>query len=346
MSTMPMTGNFIRESIELHLFWARIMKEHAIFVEDGFECMDAACIQEADALKCQFEEILHEAICLANGWVSADVLQSGELFTDNTLMAEQKTQELSGIAINSALTAEEMNLRPYMDAMEMSMGTALDMGQDAGMEMGSLVMEENLVQGAMGLEQTLCVLNDKALACAQSIYAFLERIYQDVVNRCCLYTHNYPSIFSHHMEETRMYMKLIQRVQNRQIVDPTFQMVEMEMLWNHLMKEHAEIIRQMLDPTEEAMIEKANMYAKEFKKLEKQFKDETQPRKNLREITRESIRATEGLKNFKAVATDLILACELKSVISSLLADHVLREAFYYLRILGMPLPEFKGGRG
>ena len=322
MSTMPMTGDFIRESLELHLFWTRIMKEHAIFMEDGFECKDVACIQEADAFKCQFEEILHETICFANGLVSREVLQSGELFTDKTLMAEQKVQELSGIAIATPLTVEEMNLQPFMG------------------------MGATMVPCEPGIEESVCALHEKALACAYSLYVFTERIYDEVVQRCCLYTHNYPTIFKHQMEETKMYMKHIQRLQHHQIIDPTFHMVEMEMFWNHIMKEHAEVIRQMLDPTEENLIEKADMEAKKFKKLEKQFKDGTQPRLSLKQITNESIRATEELKNFKAAGTELILACRLKSVISPLLGDHVLREAYHYLRILGMPLPEFRGGKG
>lgn len=322
MNTMPMTGDFIRESLELHLFWARIMKEHAIFMEDGFECKDVVCIQEADTFKCQFEEILHETICLANGLVSREVLQSGELFTDKTLMAEQKMQELSGIVIATPLTVEEMNLQPFM-----GMGGAM-------------------VPGEPGIEESVLALHEKALACVYSLYGFKERIYNEVVHRCCLYTHIYPSIFLHQMEEAKLYMKLIQRLQNCQVVDPTFQMVEMEMFWNHQMKEHAAVIRQMLDPAEEAMIEKADMQVKKFKKLEKQFEDGTQPRQSLKQITNESIRVTEELKNFKAVGTELILACQLKSVIPPLLGDHVLREAYHYLRILGMPLPEFYGGKG
>lgn len=317
MSTMPMTGDFVRESVELHLFWARIMKEHAIFGEDGFECKDIALIQEADGFKCQFEEILYEAICLANGVVSAEVLQSGELFTDKTLMAEQKTLELSGIAINTQLTIEEMKLQPGM----------------------------KMIPPGTGIEEHVCVLNDKALACAQAMAVFLQSVYDDVTKACCLFTHNLPSIFKHQLDETKMYIKHIVRLQTQQMVDPTFHMVEMMMFWNSHMKEHAEVIRQLLDPSEEPMIKTADKLAKEFKKLEKKFEDGT-PKANLREIIQESYAATVSIRDFKAIGTELILECQLKSTISALLGDHVLREANHYLRILGMPLPEFKGGRG
>lgn len=320
MSTMPITGDFVRESLELHLFWARIMKEHAIFDEEGFECKDVALIQEAESFKCQFEEILYETICLTQGRVDAEVLQSCELFTDKTLMAEQKTMELSGIEINMQLTVEEMNLQ---SGMRGTMDTA-----------GPEIVD------------SICALNAKALACAQAMAGFLHRVYEDVTKACCLFTHNLPLIFQHQLEETKMYMKHILRLQSGQMVDPTFHMVEMEMFWNHIMKEHAEVIRQLLDPSENLLIDKANQHVKEFKKLEKKFEDGTQPKANLRQITRESYEATLSLKDFIAAVTERILACQVKSTISALLGDHVLREACYYLRILGMPLPEFKGGRG
>ncbi|AHF06313.1 DUF2935 domain-containing protein [Desulfitobacterium metallireducens] len=320
MSTMPITGDFVRESLELHLFWARIMKEHAIFDEDGFECKDVALIQEAENYKCQFEEVLYEAICLAQGRVDAEVLQSGELFTDKTLMAEQKTMELSGIEINMQLTVEEMNLQPGMMSGMVSVGPEI--------------------------VESICALNAKALACAQAMSGFLHRVYEDVTKRCCLFTHTLPSIFHHQLDETKLYIKQILRLQSGQMVDPTFYCVEMMMFWNSHMKEHAEVIRQLLDPSENLLIEKANSYAKEFAKLEKKFEDGTQPKASLKQITRESYEATLSFKDFKAAATEMILACQVKSTISALLGDHVLREAYHYLRILGMPLPEFKGGRG
>lgn len=320
MSTIPWTGDYIRESIELHLFWARVLKEHLIFLLGGSECKNTALIQEAEVLKCQIEEVLRETICLANGRVSVGVLHSGELFTDKTLRAERKMQELSGIAIATDLTVEEMQLQPYMGG---------------GME--ALPFEP-------GFEETVSALNEKALACALAKCQFYERIYGEVV-KCCLFTHNHPTMYSHQIAETKLYMKLIQRLQCRQIVDPTFQMVETEMFWNTGMKGHAQLVRQLFDPSEEEMILKADTEVKKFKRLEMLFQD-TLPRHSLKQITGESIKATEEIKNFKAVSTELILECQLKSLVTALLGDHILREAYYYLRLLKMPLPEFHGGRG
>lgn len=42
--------NYASLSIETHLFFARIMKEHALFLEAGFPCKDIDWIQSADHL--------------------------------------------------------------------------------------------------------------------------------------------------------------------------------------------------------------------------------------------------------------------------------------------------------
>lgn len=325
MSTLPMTGDFIRESLELHLFWARIIKEHLIFLESGFMCKDADWMQEADALKCQFEEILHEANCLADGRVGIEVMKSGELFTNKTLKAEQKTQELTCIPINSQLTVETMSLHPYMGV---------------GMGMGMVPYDQGIAEQVYGL-------NEKALACACSVYEFTERALKAIL-QCCITSHNFPSLYEHQMKETEMYMKQIRNLQNHnhQYTDPTCHMVEMQMFWDHIMKEHAEVISHLLDPKEKAMITRADHFAQAYEQLLNQLGNGTVPDQSFRRITNETIRVTGEFKDFKAAGTDAILCCQLQSLILPLLADHVLREAIHYLRILGLPLPEFKGGKG
>ena len=321
MSTMPMTGDFVRESLELHLFWARIVKEHLIFLEAGFMCKDGNWIQEADALKCQFEEILHEANCLADGKVSLEVMRMGELFTNKTLKAEQKTQELTCIPINSQLTLETMSLHPYM-----------------GASVGMAPWEQGIVE-------QVYALNERAYACACAVYAFTERAMQEIL-KCCMASHNFPSLYEHQLKETEMYMKQIQRLQRHEHMDPTLHMVEMQRFWDDIMKEHAVTISKLLDPKEKAMSVKADQFAALYEQLLAQLGQGIVPPQNLRRITNETIGVTEEFKEFKAAGTEAILCCRLRSLILPLLADHVLREAIHYLRILGIPLPEFKGGKG
>ncbi len=51
-------------------------------------------------------------------------------------------------------------------------------------------------------------------------------------------------------------------------------------------------------------------------------------------LTKKTAEETEKYQNFKTAGTIGINDCKIKSVILPLLADHVLREANHYLRIL------------
>ena len=54
----------------------------------------------------------------------------------------------------------------------------------------------------------------------------------------------------------------------------------------------------------------------------------------IRSVTDRTIRKTTELRDFKAAATKGSDACEIQSIFLPLLADHVLREANHYLRLL------------
>lgn len=51
-------------------------------------------------------------------------------------------------------------------------------------------------------------------------------------------------------------------------------------------------------------------------------------------LTRKTLETTERYRDFKAAGTKGITGCDIRSSILPLLADHVLREANHYLRIL------------
>lgn len=57
----------------------------------------------------------------------------------------------------------------------------------------------------------------------------------------------------------------------------------------------------------------------------------------MEELTRQSLETTVKYQEFKTAGTRGITSCEIRSVILPLLADHVLREANHYLRILKNP---------
>jgi len=299
------SADFVRHSLDLHLFFARIMKEHSFFLQAAFTPRDAQHMQQADMFRMEFDKLLADAVSLANGHVSNSVLQSGEVVTPYTLKAETATTFFTGIQIPTKITEAELGL----------VGDSMD---------------ANPV-----LVERVSVLNQRALDLTSALIQF-KRNLLDAVLTCKAYTTNYPLLIEHIIREAVLYLNMLQRLQSHKSIDFTREAYELEAFWNRQMAEHALFIRGLLDPTEHNLIVTSNDFAEEFKKLTAEAIKAINKTLPLKNVTKESLDATKRLRDFKRQGTQGILECKIKSIIIPLLGDHVLREANHYLRILKM----------
>ena len=292
---MQCNQDYVVDSLELHLFFARIMKEHSLFLKAGFTPPGAAFARESEMFLRRFEAILSRAISLSNHIVRRCVLDSGEAFTRFTDKAECQTQRLTGIAIDRQLTARAMCLS----------------GSDCGAELCI----------APSLATQVCRLNRDALAQVEGLISLKERILKQVCS-CCLFTVNYPLLIEHILWEARLYRTRLRELEGMKDCGCPEGCGDEE-FWNRIMMEHALFIRGLLDPCEEVLIASANGFAGDYKRLL-----EGSGRGGAEELTRK-------FRDFKAAEAEGIEECKIRSVILPLLADHVLREANHYLRIMG-----------
>ena len=98
------------------------------------------------------------------------------------------------------------------------------------------------------------------------------------------------------------------------------------------MMEHSLFIRGLLDPTENELITTSNKFANEFSELLQKADDATEM--TMPEVTSDILMETIKLRDFKAAGAKGIVDCKIRSIILPLLADHVLREANHYIRLL------------
>lgn len=96
-----------------------------------------------------------------------------------------------------------------------------------------------------------------------------------------------------------------------------------------------QFIRGLLDPTECELIQAAEGFAEDYCRLLEEARDKDC--QAMEELTRQTLETTEKYRAFKTAGTKGITGCEIRSLILPLLADHVLREANHYLRILNIP---------
>lgn len=180
------------------------------------------------------------------------------------------------------------------------------------------------------LANYICYLNNRALQLLDGLIGLKERILQDVLS-CNLFTANYPLLIEHIIREAKLYRQYVVMLQNGQNITCDDRN-QVELFWNQIMMEHALFIRGLLDPTEEKLISTADNFAKEYKKLLEEARNATD--ETINTITDETITETIKYRDFKKAGTEGIMECKIRSIILPLLADHVLREANHYLRLL------------
>lgn len=299
-------------SIETHLFFARIMKEHALFLEAGFPCCEKEWIKEAAHFRKDFEELLRDTLKIAEGNVHEPILNSKELVTEFTIPAEERTEALSGIPIDSEISGRTHAL---CDTCSKKKDISLRCGCSDEAE--------------CSLHRQAEELNERAHKLLDGLIRFKERILCKMKDGQ-LYTSNYPLLIEHIMREAMLYRDILdQLMSNRRVSYQRF--YETETFWNQIMMEHAWFIRGLLDPSEAQLIETADDFSKDYAiLLEKACRQDY--RANT--LTEKTLEETLKYRDFKAAGTKGILDCEIASIILPLLADHVLREANHYIRVL------------
>ena len=290
---------YIESSLELHLFFGRIMKEHALVLRAGFTPANPSFSQKAEFYKNGFEDLLCQAVALSDGIVEKSVLCSGEIVTEFTAMAEQQTKAFTGISIDKAITAEELQLC------------------HGRRRSGS----------SSHLREQIRQLNEKALRLLDGLICFKELILKNVLS-CRMFTMNYPLLIEHILREAKLYRQYVEMLERDGCLRDS-SMRQTECFWNQIMMEHAQFIRGLLDPVEAELIHTADGFAQQYAQLLSACHDAQS-----RTMPGASLNTTVRFRDFKRAGVEGIEACGIRSVILPLLADHVLREANHYIRLL------------
>lgn len=224
---------FIQRSIEYDLFWVRIMKEHAIFIEASMPPPLAHVAQQAKNFKQHFSILFAETIRLASGIVSRDALQSGQYYTRFTEAAEQAVQHFTEVETDAYLTLKEYNIVPL-----------------------------GAIKPAPETEQAVAQLNANILSMVNAFATFKSELLENQTS-CRIFTFLYTAELNHILQEAMRYIQILNGLQNK---DERFNINYAE-FWNRNMSDHAKSMRGLFDPTETAFLMEADRYAKVFDAL-------------------------------------------------------------------------------
>ncbi len=293
---------FVQMSLSLDLFFLRIMKEHSFFLAVSLPPKNTTYIQDASWFARHFSMLLQEAVQLANGVINAQAANAGQFVTKYTLDAERASQFYTGAPIDTSITQSELNLQPGMVIPP-------------------------------GMESKVSDLNQRAMTAVSGLAGLKSKMLSDVLS-CQLFTNNYPLLLDHILREAVHFHGMLAKLQAGTNIRGGNDLIEEEVFWNRIMAEHAKFIRGLLDPTEQTLFDKANLFGKEFDELTAEsIKAQNNP-EIIPKVTAESLDATKNIRDFKAAGTAGILQCKIRSIILPLLADHTLREANHFIYIL------------
>lgn len=292
-------NRYVVKSLELHLFFGRIMKEHAFFLRAAFTPADPGFSEKAEFYLKEFEDLLSEAVRLSDGVVGKAVLESGEVITEFTALAERQTERFTCIPINKEITSRTKHLK-------------------AG---------ECKLSGMGQMQGHVRKMNRRALCVLDGLIGFKESILKCVLQGE-MFTLNYPLLIEHILREAKLYRKYIEILEQDGDLRES-SMKDTECFWNQIMMEHAQFIRGLLDPCETELFCTADNFARDYCKLL-----EASRNAHDRTLTKESLEETLKFRDFKSAGTQGIQQCKIRSIILPLLADHVLREANHYIRLL------------
>lgn len=293
------TDQYIVKSLELHLFFGRIMKEHSLFLRAGFMSVNALFSRRAEFFRREFEHLLRRALALSDGIVSPAVLCSGELATEFTVLAETQTEALTGIPIDRALTAATLRRAEHC----------------------------RQITPHSSLRCAVRQLNRRAIELLNGLISLKEQILENVL---CgkMFTANYPLLIEHILREAKLYRDFVDTLERDGCLRDG-SMRETERFWNQIMMEHALFLRGLFDPCETELIRTADGFAKRYAELPEGSRSRQQ-----QSTVSASLAETKKFRDFKAAGTQGIEQCKIRSVILPLLGDHVLREANHYIRLL------------
>lgn len=290
---------FIKISLEINLFFQRIMKEHLFFIETNLQPVVPVLINEAGILKQNFEKLLAQTVYATKGVDLEEAIKSNEFVTPYTLRAEEINSRLTGANLNIRITQAELGLR-----------------------------NNNTYNYYANRElyNNLRYINIESINLLKRVIAFQKNLLAKALE-CNIFITLYHEMLEHDTREAENYLEILSSLQNGYLPQKT--LCDQLNFWNNIMGEHSQFIDGMLDPTEKTLKATAETFAKKFEMLVKKCIDTAE-----NQILQESLEATAGIIDYKAAAAAGLLKCEIKSIIPPLLADHVLREANHYLRLL------------
>lgn len=294
-------AQYAKNSIESGLFYLRILREFCIAIELGFLSKNQEYINTAADFGRRYEEIGEIAIQYGKISKLADDLQI--FVTDYTLETELLTEKLFDIDLNTDLTIQERN-----------------------MEVGEVITPTREL-----LEQ-IDRLNSSALIVTRNFVEFLKEIY-NLLDKNEIFAYLYTEIIDYMKNEANLYIRILERLQNRESVDPLFA-TDYIYRYQLIMRDTAMFLRGLSDPRNVEIFDTFQLFVDSFQRLSSDYKEASLSPESQRILNARTSRMVEEYRGFLSNVIQRVLNSELNFLINPTFLDNVYVEANYFSYLL------------
>ena len=228
---------FVQQSLTDNLFYLRTIRDFTVNIEISLPVKYQSYIDTARDFRKRCDEYLEKVLELSNNTLLTIFWDTGIFITPYTLSTELLTEKLFGIDLNTVLTEEEEKLNTIQNAPTPT--------------------EDQLIV----IER----LNNDAIILATNFFDYVSSILNDMLTQE-VFSYSYPLFYNFMLREIGLYINDLKRINEKTSIDPIF-VLGYESRYSLSMKNIAQFISGLADPSQEAIIQKAREFEQRFSEI-------------------------------------------------------------------------------
>lgn len=291
--------DFVRESLIINLYYLRTLREYCARIEVSLPIKYQDYIITSRDLANRCEIIGKELLNISNNRIPKEALESGIFITKYTLEAELLTEKLFGIDINTNLSEIENNLEP-----------------------GDIEATPDIVNNITNI-------NNRIITLANEFITFATNLYEKVSSQE-VFTFYYNSLNIYLIEEVKVYISELERLNERLLNDPSF-ITDREFYRNSFLYGISTFIRGEIDPSYQDIWNKANLFTIEYKNLVLEYENMIITPENQRNMSLNSLELARRFKLFLEEIIEKVLKKELYFISAPITKDNALTAVNYFI---------------
>lgn len=295
---------FVQQSLTDNLFYLRTIRDFTVNIELSLPVKYQSYIDTARDFRKRCDEYLKKTFELSNNTLLTDFWDTGIFVTPYTLDTELLTEKLFGIDLDTVLTEEEGTIKTVDTAPSPT--------------------EEQLI--------TIQKLNEDAIILATNFFDFVSSLLNEMITQET-FSYSYPLFYNFILREIGLYINDLTRINEKTSIDPIF-VLGYESRYSLSMKNIAQFIGGLADPSQEAIIQKAREFEQRFDELLDEYNNENIDPTFQNELSQIALATVQEFQDFLETIIQNILDKELYFIVEPLFWDNLYTFILYFNYLL------------